>query len=86
MGCEETAGVTPGTRWSAAITAGQEFGDARPCGEQAVNCQGFGTQQCVQANLVFGPLSDDDMCVMPIQLYDPTPGAPPETACNPYAR
>jgi len=85
MGCEETAGVTPGTRWRDAITGGQTFGDARPCGEQAANCQGFGTQQCVRANLVFGPLSDDDMCVMPIQFYDPTPGAPPETACNPYA-
>ncbi len=85
MGCEATPGVTPGIPWRDAIAAGQTFGDARPCGEQAVNCQGFGTQQCVHANLVFGPLSDDDMCVMPIQFYDPTPGAPPETACDPYA-
>jgi hypothetical protein len=86
MGCEETAGVRPGSRWRDAITAGKEFGDARPCGEGAANCQGFGTQQCVAANLVFGPLSDDDMCVLPIQFYDPTPGAPPETACDPYVQ
>jgi hypothetical protein len=85
MGCEAAQGVTPGVRWRDAIEAGQEFGDARPCGEDAVNCAGFGTERCVEANLVFGPLSDDEMCIIPAQIYDPIPGAPPETACDPYS-
>ena len=53
--------------------------------QDGVNCAGFGTGRCVDANLVFGPLSDDDMCIVPAAIYDPTPGAPPETACDPYA-
>jgi hypothetical protein len=85
MGCEASSGITPGVRWRDALAAGQTYGDARPCGEAAANCAGFGTGQCVPANLVFGPLSDDEMCVIPAQIYDPTPGAPPETACDPYA-
>jgi hypothetical protein len=84
MGCEATAGVTPGVRWRDAIAAGDEYGDARPCGEDAVNCSGFGTGRCVEANLVFGPLSDDDMCIIPAQIYDPIPGAPPQSACDPF--
>ncbi len=84
MGCEAAPGITPGVRWRDAVAAGEEFGDARPCGEAGVNCQGFGTGRCVEANLVFGPLSDDEMCIIPAQIYDPIPGAPPETACNPF--
>jgi hypothetical protein len=84
MGCEQTAGVVPGTKWRDAIAGGEEFGDARPCGEDGVNCQGFGTGKCVQSNLVFGPLSDDDMCIIPLTFYDPIPGAPPDTACDPF--
>ncbi len=85
MGCEDAAGVTPGVRWRDAIDAGMDFGNARPCGGGAVNCQGHGTGRCVPSNLVFGPLSDDEMCVLPLQIYDPIPGAPPETACDPFA-
>jgi hypothetical protein len=85
MGCEAAPGITPGIRWRDALTAGQAFGNARPCGEGGVNCQGFGTGRCVEANLVFGPLSDDDMCIIPAQIYDPIPGAPPESACDPSA-
>jgi len=85
MGCEASAGATPGIRWIDALHEGMTFGDARPCGQDGVNCQGFGTGQCVQANLVFGPLSDDEMCIIPGYVYDPTPGAPPETACDPTA-
>lgn len=85
MGCEETDGVVPGIRWRDSRSTPEGFGHARPCGEGNVNCQGFGTGKCVPANLVFGPLSDDDMCVVPIQFYDPIPGAPPETACDPSA-
>jgi hypothetical protein len=84
MGCEETAGITPGVRWDTARAAGQPFGDARPCGDAGVNCAGFGTGRCVEANLVFGPLSDDEMCIVPGFIYDPIPGAPPEHACDPY--
>jgi hypothetical protein len=84
MGCEETPGVVPGIRWRDALAGGLEFGNARPCGADGVNCQGFGTGRCVASNLVFGPLSDDEMCIIPMFIYDPIPGAPPETACDPY--
>jgi hypothetical protein len=84
MGCEERTGVTPGIPWRDAVAAGSEYGNARPCGQDAVNCQGFGTGRCVASNLVFGPLSDDDMCVIPVQFYDPKPGVPADQACNPY--
>lgn len=84
MGCEETAGATPGIPWDDARAVGQAYGHARPCGENAVNCQGYGTGNCVAANLVFGPLSDDEMCIVPGFVYDPIPGAPPETACDPF--
>jgi hypothetical protein len=84
MGCEAEPGVVPGVRWGDALAAGEAFGHARPCGEGAVNCRGYGTSRCVESNLVFGPLSDDDMCIIPVFFYDPIPGAPPETACDPF--
>jgi hypothetical protein len=85
MGCEAQPGVVPGIRWGDAIAAGMGFGSARPCGEGGINCQGYGTGRCVESNLVFGPLSDDEMCIIPVYLYDPIPGATPETACDPFA-
>jgi hypothetical protein len=85
MGCEEAPGVVPGVRWRDALAGGLDFGNARPCGADGVNCQGFGTGRCVESNLVFGPLSDDEMCIVPMFVYDPAPGAPPETACDPFA-
>jgi hypothetical protein len=84
MGCEASPGVTPGVRWRDALAAGQDFGNARPCGEGGANCQGYGTGRCVESNLVFGPLSDDEMCIIPLYTYDPIPGAPAETACDPF--
>jgi hypothetical protein len=36
----------------------------------------------VPANLVFGPLSDDDMCILTATVYDPLPGVPPAEACR----
>jgi hypothetical protein len=84
MGCEAESGVVPGIRWGDALKEGMDFGHARPCGENSTNCQGFGTGRCVESNLVFGPLSDDEMCIIPVQIYDPIPGAPPETACDPF--
>jgi hypothetical protein len=45
----------------------------------AVNCDGAA---CVDANLVFGPLSDDDMCVLTAFVYDPIPGVADDEACD----
>ncbi len=77
MGCQETPGVVPGVAWD-----GQSDGTtshATPCGKDGVNCDG---KPCVPANLVFGPLSDDDMCVLTATVYDPLPGASPDQACR----
>jgi hypothetical protein len=76
-GCEETPGVVPGTQWDG--TSDGTSTHAQPCGKDGVNCQG---KPCVPANLVFGPLSDDDMCILTATVYDPLPGVPPEEACR----
>ena len=70
-------------RWRDALASGLDFGHARPCGIDGANCQGFGTGRCVESNLVFGPLSDDEMCIIPMQIYDPLPGRPPRTHAIP---
>jgi hypothetical protein len=82
-GCEETPGTVPGIPWSAAEPLGIPFNEshAKPCGQDAVNCGG---KACVDANLVYGPLSDDDMCVLTAIVFDPTPGATPDRACSVY--
>ena len=67
LGCEETPGVAPGR--SIAELGGALGGAARPCKTDA-DCSGFGTGRCVPANLVFGYLADDDMCIMPGLYYD----------------
>ena len=77
MGCEETPGVAPGTQWDG-LTDGTVT-HAKPCGKDGVNCDG---KPCVPANLVFGPLSDDDMCILTATVYDPLPGAAPGEACR----
>ena len=77
MGCQETAGVVPGVPWDG-IGDGTG-GHAKPCGKDAANCDG---QPCVPANLVFGPLSDDDMYILTATVYDPLPGVPPDQACR----
>jgi hypothetical protein len=51
---------------------------AQPCGKDGENCGG---RPCVPANLVFGALSDDEMCVLSAAVYDPLPGVPPAEAC-----
>jgi len=84
MGCEQSAGATPGVKWRDVGGPASVFGDARPCGVNDVNCEGFGTGRCVESNLVFGPLSEDEMCILPLQMYDPKPGVPDDQACNPY--
>jgi hypothetical protein len=77
FGCEETPGVVPGSRWDG--TSDPMASHPKPCGKDAVNCGG---QACVPANLVFGPLSDDDMCILTALVYDPLPGVPPGEACR----
>jgi hypothetical protein len=67
LGCEETAGVPPGK--SIVQLGGGLGGAARPCKTDA-DCAGFGTGRCVPANLVFGYLADDDMCILPGLYYD----------------
>lgn len=86
MGCEQTPGVTPGVPWYEAEQRGLSVlqSHAQPCGENAVNCKEGTTGRCVAANLVFGPLSDDDMCILPGALFDPLPGVAPEHACDPF--
>jgi hypothetical protein len=77
MGCEEEAGVRPGVPALLAFTSGRGFfgGAAKRCTSDA-DCAGFGTGKCVQANLVFGATSDDDMCIMPGAYYDVNEDAP----------
>ena len=78
-GCEETPGVVPGVQWDG--VADPVTTHPQPCGKDGVNCDG---KPCVPANLVFGPLSDDDMCILTALVYDPLPGVPPAEACNFY--
>ena len=80
-GCEEESGVTPGISWAEGETLGISSLEthATPCGKDAVNCNGAA---CVDANLVFGPLSDDDMCVLTAFVYDPLAGVPDDQACD----
>jgi hypothetical protein len=77
MGCEDTPGVVPGSAWDPLTDPSSSH--AKPCGKDGVNCAG---KPCVAANLVFGPLSDDDMCILTATVYDPLPGAPPDKACR----
>jgi hypothetical protein len=70
LGCEETPGVPPGK--SILELVGGLGGASRVCGTDA-DCAGFGTGRCVPANLVFGFLAEDDMCIMP-GLYYECPG------------
>jgi len=82
-GCEETPGTVPGISWADAEPLGIPFNQshAKPCGQDAANCGG---KACVDANLVYGPLSDDDMCVLTALVFDPIPGATPDRACAIY--
>ena len=76
-GCEETPGVVPGIQWDG--VADPTTTHPKPCGKDGVNCDG---KPCVPANLVFGPLSDDDMCIFTATVYDPLPDVPPDQACR----
>jgi hypothetical protein len=78
LGCEETAGVAPGRSiLEQTIAGGRVFGGAaRWCASDA-DCVGFGTGRCVPANLVFGDLADDDMCILPGLYYECPDGDAP---------
>jgi hypothetical protein len=69
MGCEETAGVTPGLSILESIRAGEFVHPAQLCKTDA-DCAGVGTGHCVPANLVFGFRSFDEMCILPGYYYD----------------
>jgi hypothetical protein len=77
FGCEDTPGVVPGVQWDGFVDPTTTH--PKPCGKDGANCGG---NACVPANLVFGPLSDDDMCILTATVYDPLPGVPPDEACG----
>jgi hypothetical protein len=97
-GCEEAAGVTPGRSVLEEIGFTTDFsqinGSARVCrtpGSSPAECPPGPdparpsrtlTGNCVPANLVFGFLSDDDMCILPGYYYDADPDAPPGKECD----
>ncbi len=74
LGCEEEAGVIPGNSILDQFATGGDLyhGAAKWC-HSDVDCTGYGTGRCVPANLVFGELADDDMCILP-GLYYPCSG------------
>jgi len=79
MGCEDAPGETPGMSWDDAEALGISNleSHADPCGLDGANC---GARACVNANLVFGPLSEDEMCILTAFVYAPIPGVEPERA------
>ena len=91
LGCEEQAGVAPGrpviqtfpSLTGAAKRCGTPGPDPTECPatDPAYPGRAF-TGNCVQANLVFGFNSDDDMCIMPGYYYDADPAAPAGHECD----
>jgi hypothetical protein len=85
LGCEETPGVPPGKSILEEFGGGSAdiYGGASKWCRTDADCAGVGTGRCVPANLVFGELADDDMCILPGLFYDcPAtgpcyPGEPP---------
>jgi hypothetical protein len=98
LGCEEETGVTPGRSVLEEIGHNGNFseidGSARLCrtpGSNPTECPPGPdparpsrtlTGNCVPANLVFGFLSEDDMCILPGYYYDADPDAPPGKECD----
>jgi hypothetical protein len=72
LGCEETPGVAPGKSILEAFGTGSGdiYGGASRWCRTDADCAGVGTGRCVPANLVFGELADDDMCILPGLFYD----------------
>jgi hypothetical protein len=97
LGCEEQPGVAPGVPVIRSILAGDgfSFGDtsAKGCttlGPNPGECPAIDpaypdrtfTGNCVQANVVFGFTSEDEMCILPGYYYDANPDAPPGEECT----
>lgn len=70
LGCEEEPGVPPGASILEQFLGGGDLygGASRFCRTDA-DCAGVGTGRCVPANLVFGELAEDDMCILPGLYY-----------------
>jgi hypothetical protein len=79
LGCEETAGVTPGT------AAGASGAAAKPCsaaGANPLDCPSTDpafpgrtfTGECVAANAVAGPTPEDEACALTGYYFDAAPG------------
>jgi hypothetical protein len=91
LGCEEQADVVPGQSVIQMIFNGGSFddvdGSAKLCStpgpnpEECPPSEGF-TGNCVPANLVFGFLSEDDMCIMPGYYYDADVTKPAGQECD----
>lgn len=70
LGCEESPGVVPGRSIIDQVALGRDaFAGAPRWCHADPDCAGFGTGRCVPANLVFGDLADDDMCILPGLFY-----------------
>jgi hypothetical protein len=81
LGCEEQPGVPPGVDAATAFLSGDPTkGAAKRCsavGPAPTECPSTDpaypgrtfTGNCVEANLVFGFTSDDDMCILPGTFY-----------------
>ena len=98
LGCEEEAGVTPGRTFVEEVGRNGNLsvfdGSARLCrtpGPNPTECPPGAdpdrpnrtlTGNCVPANLVFGFLSDDDMCILPGYYYDANPDAAAGKECE----
>jgi hypothetical protein len=92
LGCEEQPGVVPG---KSAIQSFPDFGggaaklchttgpdpDECPATDPAFPGHTF-TGNCVEANLVFGFTSEDEMCILPGYYYDADPAAAPGHECD----
>jgi hypothetical protein len=95
LGCEEQPGVPPGSSVIDSIfstglenpghpaklctSVGPNPGEC-PSTDAAFPGRTF-TGNCVQANLVFGFTSEDDMCILPGYYYDADMTAPPGQEC-----
>lgn len=91
FGCEETAGVTPGRAVIEELAVNgfdDPDGSAKLCHAPGPNLEecptddGRYTGNCVPANLVFGFLSDDDMCIMPGYYFDADMTKPAGQECD----
>ncbi len=95
LGCEEVPGVAPGLpvlqalgktgitnpAYPAKLCTGQGANPEEcPASDPALPGRTF-TGNCVEANLVFGFTSEDDMCILPGYYYDADLTAPPGQEC-----